>query len=66
YKKSVTGHSHTPQILRDVYVVGTSTDTKPDYGKGGPNSWMNTHCIVYPNGTRQLVNMIEGKFTTLL
>lgn len=66
YKKAVTGHSHTPQILRDIYVVGTSTDTMPDYGKGGPNSWMNTHCIIYPNGTRQLINLIEGKFTTLL
>ena len=66
YKKAVTGHSHTPQIMRDIYVVGTSTDTTPDYGKGGPNSWMNTHCIIYPNGTRQLVNLIEGKFTTLL
>lgn len=65
YKKAVTGHSHTPQILRDIYVVGTSTDTVPDYGKGGPNSWMNTHCIIYPNGTRQLINLINNAFTNL-
>ena len=65
YRKAVTGHSHTPQILRDIYVVGTSTDPFPDYGKGGASSWMQTHCIIYPNGTRQLINCIEGKFTNL-
>jgi hypothetical protein len=56
------GHSHTPEILRGAWCVGTSTSRKPDYGDG-PSSWMNTHCLVYPNGTRQLINFIEGSFT---
>jgi hypothetical protein len=59
----VFGHSHTPEILRGAYCVGTSTARKPDYGDG-PSSWMNTHCIIYPNGQRQLINLIEGKYTT--
>lgn len=61
YGDVVIGHRHTPEIKGRVWVVGTSTDTKPDYGTG-PTSWMNTHCIVYENGTRQLVNFINNKF----
>ncbi|MDW8345661.1 MAG: hypothetical protein RML94_01795 [Bacteroidia bacterium] len=61
YGDIIIGHRHTPEIKGRVWVVGTSTDTRPDYGNG-PSSWMNTHCIVYPNGTRQLVNFINGKF----
>jgi nucleoid DNA-binding protein len=65
YGDVVYGHAHTPQIMRGAFCVGTSTPTKPDYGDG-PSSWMNTHCLVYENGQRQLINLIEGKFTTLL
>lgn len=58
----VFGHAHTPQILREAWCVGTSTETYADYG-AGPSSWMNTHCLIYPNGMRQMINCIEGKFT---
>ena len=66
YGDIVYGHAHTPQILRGAYCVGTSTPLKPDYGLGAPSSWLNAHCLVYPNGQRQLVNMINGKFSCLL
>ena len=66
YGNIVYGHSHTPQILREAYCVGTSTPLKPDYGLGAPSSWLNTHALVYPNGQKQLINMINGKFTCLL
>jgi hypothetical protein len=62
YGKCVFGHSHTPTILRDAWCVGTSTPPYAEYGTG-PSSWMNTHCLIYPNGTRQLVNIINGEFT---
>ena len=65
YGDVVYGHAHTPQIMRGAFCVGTSTPTKPDYGDG-PSSWMNTHCLVYDNGQRQLINLIDGKFTCLL
>lgn len=58
----VFGHAHTPQILRGAWCVGTTTDTHADYG-AGPSSWMNTHCLVYPNGSRQMINFIDGKYS---
>ncbi len=59
---SVTGHSHVPQILRGAWSVGTSSYLKLDYNADSPSSWMNTSCIVYPNGQRQLINCIFGKW----
>lgn len=55
YGNCVIGHSHSGAIMRGVYRVGTSTKLKLDYNKG-PSSWTNTHCLVYSNGSRQLIN----------
>lgn len=62
YDKVVVGHAHTPGIIRDAWCVGTSTLPYPDYGTG-PSSWLNTHCLIYPNGMRQMVNIIDGEYT---
>lgn len=59
--KYVIGHSHTPGIIGGAYQVGTSSYKKLDY-TSGLSSWMNTHCLVYPNGKRQLINIINGKW----
>ena len=61
YANSVTGHSHTPEILRQAWVVGTSTHLKLSYNKGA-SSWLASMCIVYHNGQRQLINVIDGKY----
>lgn len=61
YGNSVTGHSHSPEILRGAWQVGTSSKLKLSYNVG-PSSWLNTSCIVYPNGQRQLINAIGGKY----
>jgi hypothetical protein len=61
YGLSVTGHSHTPGILRGAWAVGTSSYLKLNYNEG-PSSWLQTHCIVYKDGSRQLINMINGKW----
>ena len=61
YGSSVSGHSHTPEILRDAWVVGTCSVLRPDYARGA-SSWMHTSCLVYPCGRRQLINVIDGKF----
>jgi hypothetical protein len=58
--KSITGHSHTPQIFRNAWVVGTSTDLNLEYNKG-LSSWMNTHAFLYKNSRPQLINVIRGK-----
>ena len=57
--RSITGHTHTPEILRDTIVVGTSTYLKLPYTVG-PSSWMNTNALLYDTGTAQLVNIIDG------
>jgi hypothetical protein len=61
YGNSVSGHSHTPEILRGAWQVGTTSLLKLGYNQG-PSSWMHTACLVYPNGSRQLINIIEGKW----
>lgn len=61
YGEIVFGHTHTPEILRGAWVVGTSTFLKLSYNVGS-SSWMNTMCLVYPNGSRQLINVINGRY----
>ncbi len=61
YGNSVSGHSHSPEILRGAWQVGTSSFLKLDYNQG-PSSWMHTSCLVYPNGSRQLINSINGQW----
>lgn len=59
--KSVIGHSHTPGIREGCYQTGTSSVLRRDWNRG-PSSWMQTHCLVYPNGKRTLINMIDGSW----
>jgi len=61
YGQCVFGHSHSPQILRGAWCVGTSTYLRLTYNTGA-SSWMNTSCLLYPNGSRQLINVIDGKW----
>ena len=58
--KSITGHTHTPEIFRNVWKVGTSTNLKLSYNEGF-SGWMNTHALLYKNARAQLVNIIKGK-----
>lgn len=58
--KMVVGHTHSPSIMKGAYTVGTSTG-RLEYARG-PSGWMNTHCIVYPNHKRQLINIINGRW----
>lgn len=58
--KSITGHTHTPSKIRKTYTVGTSTDLILDYNKRGYSSWVNTNSVIYPDGSVQLLNTIDG------
>jgi hypothetical protein len=60
--KVVIGHSHSPGIEKGAYQVGTSSILNMDYAKGSPSSWLNTHCVIYPNGKRALLNVIHGRW----
>lgn len=61
YGACVVGHSHTPEILRNVWRVGTKSIRRPSYTSGA-SSWMWTDCLVYSNGARQFINYIDGKW----
>lgn len=63
YGSVMFGHTHTPGILRDAWNVGTSTHLELSYNKGA-SSWVQCSGLIYPNGQRQLINFIEGRFTT--
>lgn len=56
----VIGHSHSPKIEKGCFQVGTST-SRLDYAVG-PTTWANTHCVIYPNGKRQLLTIVNGKW----
>lgn len=58
--KMVVGHAHSPSILKGAYTVGTSTG-RLEYARG-PSSWMNSHVVIYPNGKRQMIHIINGKW----
>jgi hypothetical protein len=59
--KTIIGHSHTPGIEEGAYQVGLSARKDLDYASG-PSSWMHTHCIIYPDGSRTLIHIIDGKY----
>lgn len=59
--KSIIGHGHSPGVRDGVYQVGTSSVLGLEY-VSGPSSWLHTHCLIYSNGKRSLVNIIDGKW----
>lgn len=61
----VTAHTHSASILRNTYCVGTVGKMDMGYNKG-LSSWTRTCCLIYSNGTKQLVNFIpddKGNYT---
>jgi hypothetical protein len=59
--KTVIGHSHSPNINKGAWQTGTSSHLKLEYTKG-PSSWLQTHVAIYPNGCRQMIHIINGKW----
>ena len=59
--KIITGHGHSPGIEGPHYRTGTSTVLRLEYTEG-PSSWLNSHVVVYANGKRSLINIIDGEW----
>lgn len=59
--KVFIGHSHSPGIKEGAYQLGLSAKRNLEYAKG-PSSWMHTHGIIYEDGTRTLIHIIDGEF----
>ncbi len=60
--KSITGHSHTPEVFRNTDIVGTSSRLDLDYAEGSASSWMAANEVLYEGGIRQLLPIIRGKW----
>lgn len=59
--RNIIGHSHTPGIAFGTYQVGHSSYTKRNYNPGY-SSWAHVECLIYPNGKRTLLSIIDGRW----
>ncbi len=59
--KSIIGHSHSPGIEEGCMQTGTSTPLKLEYNTG-PSSWLQCHAVLYANGKRSLLPIIDGEW----
>jgi hypothetical protein len=57
--KSIIGHSHSPGIEEGAYQVGHNSYGNLEYQRG-PSSWLPADCIIYGNGKRSLLFIIDG------
>ena len=55
YNKSITGHTHSPKIKESGVVVGTLSKLQLSYNKNSISNWAQANCIVYKNGSFQLL-----------
>ena len=62
YGKIISGHTHTPEINGDSYVVGTSSIIPLDYQMGQPGTSMPANAVLYSNGLIQLLPVIIGRW----
>lgn len=63
YGKSISGHVHTNERLRDTHTVGTMLPMDMYYMRGHPHRWTNGHAAIYENGAVQHLMIIRGKYT---
>ena len=59
--KTIIGHSHSPGIEEGCYQTGTSSPLQLEYNKG-PSSWLNAHVVLYANGKRAILPIIDGRW----
>jgi hypothetical protein len=60
---SVSGHSHSPGISGDIFTTGHLTQKEQEYNMGGFSSWQHAVVEVYKNGSKQLITIVDGRFT---
>lgn len=61
YYKAIIGHSHVSGIQGGIWSVGTTTKLKLSYNTG-PSAWSHSSALIHPNGNRQLIFSINGKW----
>lgn len=60
--KSISGHVHKAQILRNTYTVGTMLPHNMFYMRGYPSDWTHSHALLWNTGTVQLVHIFGGQW----
>lgn len=60
--KTITGHTHSPELLRNAVVVGTSSRLDMGYKIGEGSKWMAGNAVLYDQGLVQLIPIINGKW----
>jgi hypothetical protein len=63
--KTITAHSHSPAREDGSLIVGTLTRLRLGYNSGA-SSWIHSNVLIYPNGKASHINIINGKYTTLV
>lgn len=54
YRKSISGHTHSPCKIGDTIVLGTNSLLKQGYNNGIQN-WMHSDCLTYKGGQTQTI-----------
>jgi hypothetical protein len=62
FGKSITGHVHNAQILRNTITLGTMLPLNMFYMRGQPSGWTHSHAFIYDTGKAQLVSIIQGRW----
>ncbi len=62
--KSITGHTHSPSITDGHMCVGVNGELDMGYNIG-LSSWSHTNAILYPNGKRALITLMNGRWFDL-
>lgn len=60
--KSISGHVHKAQIIRNTYTVGTLLPFDTYYMRGQPSAWAHANACLWDNGTVQLLQMNKGRW----
>lgn len=63
--KAITAHQHAPERQGGWLAAGTLTKLRLSYNKG-LSAWLHSNIIIYPNGKASHINIIKGKYTTLI
>lgn len=58
----ILGHNHTGTIWGPIWRVGTSTPRMQFYVTTPSTQWTNTHCPIFDNGQRMLLNIVNGRW----
>jgi len=57
----ITGHTHSPCIIGEVFTTGVTARLNQGYNRGGASSWDHGHMMEYSNGQVQLITLNPQK-----